>query len=217
MTEEEWLTCADPKPKLEFLRGKASERKLRLFAVACCRRIWQLLPDERSRHAVEVAERYADAQATEEELLAVGMDASAVPLNFSDMTSVNATEAALYTTGPTRYLLDSRQPGLNPALNAGLAVSGNALNREQRHQALLLRDLFGNPFRPIAVDPAWLTPTVVQLAQTIYDDRAFDRMPELADALHDAGCHDADILNHCRGLGPHVRGCWVVDLILGKQ
>jgi hypothetical protein len=189
---------------------------LRLFAVACCRRIWQLLADERSRHAVEVAERYADAQATEEELLAVGMDASAVPLNFGDMTSVNATEAALYTTGPTRYLLDSRRPGLNPALNAALAVSGNALKREQGHQALLLRDIFGNPLRPITVDPTWLTSTVVLLAKAIYD-RTFDRMPALADALHEAGCGNDEILSHCRGSAPHIRGCWALDLVLGKQ
>ena len=83
-------------------------------------------------------------------------------------------------------------------------------------QCELLRDIFGNPFRPVAVDPEWLTSTVVALARGVYDDRAFDRLPILADALQDAGCEDADILAHCRGDGPHVRGCWVVDLMLGK-
>jgi len=79
------------------------------------------------------------------------------------------------------------------------------------------RDIFGNPFRPVAIDPRWQTETVVALATGIYAERAFDRMPILADALEDVGCDRADILNHCRGDGPHVRGCWVVDLLLGKS
>jgi len=89
--------------------------------------------------------------------------------------------------------------------------------RAYRHQSDILRDIYGNPFRPIRIDPAWLTSTVVQLAQGIYEDRAFDRMPVLADALQDAGCDDAEILDHCRSEGLHVRGCWLIDLILGKQ
>jgi hypothetical protein len=81
----------------------------------------------------------------------------------------------------------------------------------------ILHDLFGNPFRPVAVDPGWLTPDVVELARTVYDDRAFDRMPDLADALERAGCQNNDILQHCRQPGEHVRGCWMVDRILGKE
>jgi hypothetical protein len=84
-------------------------------------------------------------------------------------------------------------------------------------QPKLVRDIFGNPFRPVTVDSAWLSPTVVSLATRIYDDRAFDRLPILADALEDAGCTNADILNHCRQPGEHVRGCWAVDLVLGKE
>ena len=79
----------------------------------------------------------------------------------------------------------------------------------------MIRDIL-NPFRHVALDPAWLLPRSVNLAQTIYQERAFDRMPELADALEEAGCHDADILGHCRQPGPHVRGCWVVDAILDR-
>jgi hypothetical protein len=81
----------------------------------------------------------------------------------------------------------------------------------------LLRDIFGNPFRPVAFDSHWRTADVLGLARAIYDDRAFERMPILADALMDAGCENEEIINHCRGEGPHVRGCWVVDLILGKE
>src|SRR5581483_3527580 len=81
----------------------------------------------------------------------------------------------------------------------------------------LLREIFGNPFRPVTVNSTWLTSNVISLAQTIYDERAFDRMPILADALEDAGCTNAEILQHCRQPGEHVRGCWVVDLLLGKE
>ncbi|MCE9566332.1 MAG: hypothetical protein K8U57_30275 [Planctomycetes bacterium] len=81
-----------------------------------------------------------------------------------------------------------------------------------------MRDIIGNPFRPVTTDPTWLTTDVVALATGIYEDRAFDRMPILADALQDAGCDNDDILNHCRNANQvHVRGCWVVDLVLGKE
>jgi hypothetical protein len=88
--------------------------------------------------------------------------------------------------------------------------------RQLRPQAGLLRDVLGNPFRPAAIAPSLLTSTVVSLAEGIYADRAFDRLPILADALEDAGCDDPDLLGHCRGPGPHVLGCWVIDLVLGK-
>ncbi|MCE9566031.1 MAG: hypothetical protein K8U57_28760 [Planctomycetes bacterium] len=86
-----------------------------------------------------------------------------------------------------------------------------------RQAVLLLRDVFGNPFRPVAFDKSWLTSTVVAIAQGMYESRDFSAMPILADALQDAGCDNDDILNHCRGSGPHVRGCWVVDHVLGKS
>ncbi|HVK19447.1 MAG TPA: hypothetical protein VM533_21110 [Fimbriiglobus sp.] len=79
------------------------------------------------------------------------------------------------------------------------------------------RDIFGNPFRPVTADSSWLTSTVVALARTIYHEWAFDRLPILADALEEAGCDDADVLTHLRGDGPHARGCWAVDLVLGKE
>jgi len=88
---------------------------------------------------------------------------------------------------------------------------------EQAAQADLLRCVFGNSFRPITLDPSWLSSTVTQLAESIYQERAFDRLPILADALTDAGCNQEDILNHCRSGGEHCRGCWVVDAVLGKE
>jgi hypothetical protein len=83
--------------------------------------------------------------------------------------------------------------------------------------AVVLRDIFGNPFRPQVFDTAWRTPEAVAVARSMYDDHSFDDMPQLADALEEAGCTDDVILSHCRGPGPHVLGCWVVDLILGKK
>jgi hypothetical protein len=82
--------------------------------------------------------------------------------------------------------------------------------------AKLVEDIFGNPFRPVAVDPAWRTSDVLAMCRGMYEARDFAAMPILADALQDAGCENADVLAHCRGDGPHVRGCWVVDLLLGK-
>src|SRR5205807_20572 len=99
----------------------------------------------------------------------------------------------------------------------GHAQADQVRAREEEVQSSLLRDIFGNPFSPVAFDPRWLTTDVVALARGIYEDRAFDRLPLLADALMDAGCDSDDILSHCRSEGPHVRGCWVVDLVLGKE
>ncbi|MDB5310207.1 MAG: hypothetical protein JWO38_4409 [Gemmataceae bacterium] len=84
-------------------------------------------------------------------------------------------------------------------------------------QCRLIRDIFGNPFRPAAFEPAWQTSTVVSLARQMYEARDFGPIPILADALLDAGCDSQEVLDHCRGEGPHVRGCWVLDLILGRE
>jgi hypothetical protein len=80
-----------------------------------------------------------------------------------------------------------------------------------------LREILGNPFLPVAIDPIWHTPQALALARTAYEERRFEDLPLLADALEEAGCTDAAILAHLRGPGPHVRGCWVVDLVLGKE
>jgi hypothetical protein len=93
----------------------------------------------------------------------------------------------------------------------------NLQNIERTHQSRIILDIFANPFRPVAIDPRWLTSDVVGLARAIYEDRAFERMPILADALMDAGCEAQPIINHCRGDGVHVRGCWLLDLVLGKS
>jgi hypothetical protein len=215
VTEAEWLACADPSPMLAHLRGHASDRKLRLFAVACCRRIWPLLTDERSRGAVEVAEAYAEGEATDRELAAAST--SACDAGEDAYAGARATEdypaaAAFQVAGAVEHL--AVVPGITTA------AAGPDRREELAAQAALLRCLFGNPFRPApAADPAWLAwndRTVPKLAEAIYEDRRFEDLPVLADALLDAGCTDAELLGHLRGPGPHARGCWALDLLLGK-
>ncbi len=213
MTEESWLAFTDIHAKLNFLRNSGahgfpvpSARKYRLLACGCSRLVWDRIDDYLDRLAIELAERLADRQATHEEVQAA---------RFSG------------TSGLARKTLlrSSRHAAHDVVIRVG---SNPEHSRKVDH---LIRDIIGNPFRPVAVDPAWLTSTAVGVAQAIYDDRAFDRLPILADALQDAGCENADILDHCRGSqefgpvsgashgpnGPHVRGCWVVDLVLGKN
>jgi hypothetical protein len=186
---------------LDFLRGRASERKLRLFACAWCRRLWHNLEPERNRAAVDVGERYADGAATAEELAAARRRAD------------HRVRTALARHEPT----------------PGALADHAAVYRGTPRDSLVavLRDIF-QPFGTApALDPAWLAwhdGAVTRLARAAYEDR---RLPEgtldparlavLADALEDAGCTDTALLGHLRGQGPHVRGCWAVDLLLGKS
>jgi hypothetical protein len=212
MTEAQWLACRDPDALLDFLleearhlrRPQPDRRKLRLLACACCRRAWPALADERSRQAVEVAERYADHQATRQELARAFLLARAIdPIG-------NAGQAAAAAAAPWGRLGRAAE-------QAALAVDVRRWADERAAQAALFRDLFGNPFRPAPViDPRWLSwnaAAVPELARAIYREHAFNRLPALAAALEAAGCADPDLLGHCRGPGPHARGCWVVDLI----
>jgi hypothetical protein len=215
MSEAEWLACADPTPMLEFLWSKASERKLRLFVVACCQRVWDHLPGA-SRAALTVVERFADGAASRDELLvaeeaagraAETSDGEAVWLAANSDVWFAATEVPCAAAGREVVL---GWPGRNDQ-------GADQFAQERRDEARFVRDIFGNPFRSTAVAPAWLTSTVVALAEGIYQERAFDRMPILADALQDGGCANEDVLNHCRRPNEHVRGCWVIDLLLGKE
>jgi hypothetical protein len=226
---------------LDFLQGKVDERKLRLFACACCRRIWPLLTNEASRKVVETAERFADGVSAIDELAAAHTVAERLVETLSGVTMWDcgwAVERTSRTERLTTGILEeaAQNAAWSPAglleVNAAARLAPDNLTRggrsaaqrvyarERAAQSQMLRDIFGNPFRLVAVDltwPAWNDGTVRRIAQAIYDERAFDRMPILADALEDAGCDSADILNHCRSGSEHVRGCWVVDLLLGKS
>jgi hypothetical protein len=225
MIEAEWLASADPEAMLPFLDGKASDRKLRLFACACCRRVWHLLTDAQSRHAIEVAERYADGRAGVKDLAGAKMLAAGAASRTD-----RAAWAAYWTTSPRAAgsVWNASTAAVEAAARAAARAADtdrdaawrSAHSASAREQAHLLRDLFGALFRPAALDPAWLAwhgGTVARIARTIYDERRFGDLPILADALEEAGCSSGAILGHCRGPGDHVRGCWVVDLVLGKS
>jgi hypothetical protein len=197
MTESEWQSCRETEAMLDFVLSSSPprgwERKVRLFSCACVRRVWHLLVDERTRKAIEALERYVDGGATEQE-----------------------RRSAL---GDTREVWRLREANAQQASRSGT---------EPIAQAHLLRDLFGPlPFRPVALDPAWLTwgnGTVGRLARAAYDGRQMpagtlelERLGVLADAL-EAGYGDQEVLEHPREQGGvHVRGCWLIDLLLGKS
>ena len=210
MTENEWLTCANPEPMLSVLRGRASARKARHFACACCRRVWHLFKHEASRQAVEVAERFADGRADDADLEAARRSSNITrTAGLGGTTTFPASRAA-------RACTDSK-PSVAALEASRHATEAGNLKRERREQARLLRCVLGNPFHPMAFDSGWRTSTAVALASGIYEECAFDRLPILADALQDAGCEDEEILTHCRVEIAHTRGCWVLDAILGKE
>jgi hypothetical protein len=226
VTEAEWLTCTDPEPMLEDVIENASERKLMLFCVACCRRTLHLLQDERCRAAIDVAERFADGVACEQELRSAEQAASEVAGlgEFAGDDSWHRDSFAAGTEGPAKAAVWATAKGrgglcsqVSDAAATAAAPTWADRNREWAVHADLLRCLFGNPFGTApAFDPCWRTPSVPALAQRVYDERAFDRLPELADALAAAGCRNAEVLGHLRSASVHVRGCWALDLILGK-
>jgi hypothetical protein len=257
---------------LKALRGGVGGRKRRLFAAACCRRVWPLLRDERSRAAVAVAERHADGLAGDGELAVARVGAWAAVAEWrrrgrrtrADAAALRAQQAAwaatahpleaprlaaraaaLAAAGAVRKQARARVVGswgkglaavpveLAPATWQALSLpawwavraeeaearaAGDAQEAaERRRQAELLRELLGNPFRPPTLDPAWLAwgdGTVARIARAIAEEGAFAQTPILADALEEAGCADERILEHLRGPGPHLRGCWALDLIV---
>ncbi len=213
MTEQDWLVASNAIPMVAFLRDRTSGRKLRLIACACCRQIWDRLTDLRSRRAVEVAERFADGAAPPTELRVAYTEADQAAVEaagVSGMRWANALAAAQTGASDVTNLMTGDHGII--AFTSRRAKAGR-----RAAQCAVVRDIVGPlPFRPVSLDPAWLTSDVLALARGIYDDKAFDRMPILADALQDAGCDNDDVLTHCRGDGPHARGCWAVDLLLGK-
>jgi hypothetical protein len=221
MTELEWLGSSDPAPMLRYLREQgASERKLRLLACACCRRIWHLLPDPRSRLAVEVAERFADDRASLLDLARARTKAVEAVKGKSGPDWAAYWTTNVKASGPIWNVFAAASTLSMQTIRASEAEYDADLAVEFRRQVALVYEVIGNPFRPSRLDPfclAWGDGLVRQLAEGIYEDRAFDRMPVLGDALEDAGCRDVELLAHCREHREHVRGCWVLDMILGRD
>jgi hypothetical protein len=229
MTEQEWLHEQRWPQKMawalrntSFARTKTGKRKLRLFACACCRLVWELLSDTRLQQAVEVAERFAEAQAGKQELATVHARAQKVrkgmmPPDAADARAICAVNMAASAAHPQAISAALETTAHQPPL-AGYSPEG-----KQGEQLLcdLLRCVVGNPFRPLSPKRAWLTPTVTGLARAAYDERQLPsgeldlhRLAVLADALEEAGT-PGELVAHLRGPGPHCRGCHVVDLCLG--
>lgn len=261
MTEAEWQACSDAQVMLDWLTGKtgsrgkgwftfwrrsspepipsepkarASNRKLRLFACACCGPIGDLLQDSRGRKALQVAERFADGEVDSQKMNAA-WDAAESALDSLRANSLpDALLPSLDTLRAVSWAARAAAATLEQeAIVAAIRTSEAVVKVAEEvaawdgpwaariwARAALLRDIVGNPFRTISIDPEWLIrndATVRKIAQQIYSDRSFGDLPILADALIDAGCHDEEVLNHCRQTGGHVRGCWALDLLLGKE
>jgi hypothetical protein len=247
MTEAEWLACADVGAMLAVIHKTASERKLRLFACACCRSVGSLVDQTRyGGQAVAAAERMADGLPTEGLLPELYDDLWYEGFAWIDgyrhekenQLWYHTTSACLAGIEEGSNLRDAqgRFPPYDAAFHAAFAVatserrgdddpaSKEVVRRELATYAGTVREIFGNPFRAVIFDPRWLTPDVVSLSQAAHDERTLPtgelnqiRLSVLADALEDAGCTDADLLTHLRSPGPHVRGCWALDLLLGKS
>jgi hypothetical protein len=235
MNEADWLTTTNTQEMFWHLLTipGVSNRKLRLFACGCCRQAWHLLVDERSRHAVEIAEKRADGVVSPEALAAAFRANDAVccvPRPVREGWAANAVGHAV--SGEDASSLDATgdAEGFEPLYEAeaaadgvtlALALTGN-LSATRAVNSDLLRDIFGPwPFRPLPSLASTLL--LVRLANAVYDNRQLpsgefdrDRLAILCDAIEESGCIDASILEHLRGPGPHWRGCWCVDLLLGK-
>ena len=238
MTEAEWSVCEDPRRMFDYMIDRTGIRKLMLWGCACCERIPEVETTPCLIEVLRLAESVAEGR-THREALVVPAQAlqdarekqpnSPVQLLYSGVSCVTCRvefRKLLYKVGLNKLAFAvawQAVPEVEVDMEEGIwGLPDNErfqkVCREEHHaQATLARDIFGNPFDMAGVKPCWQSTAATSIARGIYHDRAFERMPVLADALQDAGCENEAILNHCRGSGPHVRGCWVVDQLLGKQ
>ena len=216
MNQKQWNACKNPAAMLRLLRdrGLLTERKARLFGAGCCRRLWDLLPEE-GRRAIEVVERHADDQ--------VGRGELDTARGAFTATLGEASGPAFASVAVSYLLAEARHDPAGYALDLSPWAAGAGQDREGElaAQAGVVRCLFGSsPFRAVAIRLEWLAfgeGVVGKLARGIHDEGAFDRMPILADALEEAGATDEEVLGHLRGASPHARGCWLVDLLTGRE
>jgi len=248
MTESEWLACTYLGQACEAVRSKVSSRKLRLFDVACARHVWNLLPDDETRRAVEIAELFADGRASREALDDAARRAKEAADRVAQPILTGGASRAAEAAGQAGYSVawanqqlmaiqghyvglaacrpDATQPPCAAAAGFAArlerAAAGGAMPTDAYKAYFdFLRDILGPlPFRTVRLDPAclaWNRGAISAVARHIYEGREFQELPTLADALGNAECDNDEIIAHCRGPGPHVRGCWVVDLILGSE
>ncbi len=241
--QDVWLTRNGHGRMLDFFRGgTVPARKFELLSAALIRLVDNWIIDPHGRQLLAAFEDYLENPSNEEALWAYLTAFLNLPYFEEDWSATRDPNEERFTLGSTLERADdptflstrlvtffgpnfedrpySRADSLrsNVAIIRSLhARATGCIDTIDAVIAALIRDIFGNPFKPTVLDPQWLTPTVTSLAASIYDQRAFDRMPVLGDAFEEAGCTDAPVLAHCRSGQEHVRGCHVVDLILGKQ
>ncbi len=234
MNEAAWLACDDPRRMHEFLREKLSARKVRLFILACCHQLWGNSKDEATRIALAAAEQLAESGATRTNKAYVRVPAGQAVLDcgasdplrrldaFGPNGSLTPVEWGALPLILARVVEQSacwRSGGCPPDWPNWQIESFGEAGLSLARQAELFRDIVRGPFRPLLFRAAWRVlngGASVTIAEAIYNEEAFEQLPILADALQDAGCDNDEVLDHLRGPGPHVRGCWVVDLLLGK-
>jgi hypothetical protein len=216
MTEAEWRECSEAVVLLNFLRGQGSDRKWRLYACGCCRAAWHLLTEQQSQQAVVVAESFAEGGASRQALAEAHRQALGVARRQTTFAGQMAAEAAVAASD-----LWEGSSALEVAIRAARALQSRGYGAIARK---LVYDVFGNPYHPALTAPPWVTAEVRALAADEASRGGFFagpldpvRLAVLGDALEDAGCTNTEILSHLRGPGPHVRGCWVLDAILGRQ
>lgn len=211
VTEAEWLACERPEPMLEFLRERASDRQLRLFACACCRSVYGFIPEGPCRQAIEVSLRFAEGLATVDELAAAHKAAIA---SADRGPNVEAAWAACETANPAA--MRAARVAAQESREQIFRQSPRAAEDEARTQAVFLRDIVGNPFRPVpASEVEWLAgwPALKEIVADIQAVDLHEDLQLLGEKLDELGCDNESILNHCRTELPHVRGCWVVELL----
>jgi hypothetical protein len=217
LTEDEWLTSTrfdrlggwviHVNPRRALFNGLAPRRKLRLLSCALVRSVVEFARAEETVTGLEFAERFAEGEATTEERDAVLTELKALDEHLTPVSSRSVNAAVTHALGD--------DPNDLPLVAFHARSATHAERDEELTQLAILRDVVFNPFRPVYFSPKWRTETAVLLARQMCDARDFSAMPILADALQDAGCNNANILDHCRQPGTHIRGCWVVDLVLG--
>jgi hypothetical protein len=216
MTEEEWVRASDR--EIRDAAFALDPRRRRLLAVAVCRAMGRWVDFPAVHDALNVVETFADTGKTK---AALRRARQAVQALREKLLRGSSTDSGLWLTLFTVQIAASENAvfgTLEEARRSLALAEGISAEAAQRHFYAPYREIVGNPLRPVALAPEWRTPTAVALAREAYDSRDFSAMPILADALQDAGCDSDDILDHCRDpKGSHVRGCWVVDLVLGKS
>lgn len=216
MTEKDWLDCTTPGDLLAWLHGRVSDRKLRLFSCACCRLVWDQL-EEKSKKAVLVAEKYVDRQATLPELQTARAEAQSI---FDEEPTAPSLAAATVAgpLDPEKLILIASCTAIID--NKSPAKVAQVWLERRKLQCDFIREVIGNPFNqqePGEEILTWADGFVVRVANTIYWENRFDEMEMLAEALAQAGCQNETLMEHAKAKGSHIRGCWLLDMLLKKR